>query len=65
MRNEGNIDRVLRGIVAVVAVIVALVVGGGWGVVFWIVAAIMALTAVLGMCPIYKVLGISTQPKAS
>ncbi len=62
MRNEGPIDRILRGVVAVAAVVLALVVGAGsgWGIVLWIIAAILGVTALIGMCPIYQVLGIST-----
>ena len=63
MRNESNIDRAIRGTVAIVAVILALVVGGGWGVALWVVAAIMGVTAAVGMCPLYRLVGISTQPK--
>lgn len=53
MHNEGNIDRVVRGIVAVVAAIVAIAVGAGTvgGIVLWVVAAIMAVTAILGDVP--------------
>jgi hypothetical protein len=44
-------------------VILAIVVGAGsvLGIVLLAVAAIMALTAVVGMCPLYSVFGISTQ----
>jgi hypothetical protein len=63
MHNEGNLDRVARGVIAVVAAIVAIAVGAGTvgGIVLWVVAAIMAVTAISGMCPIYRVLGISTR----
>ena len=63
MRNEGNIDRIVRGVVAVVAAVIAIAVGPGTvgGIVLWVVAAIMAVTAISGMCPIYRLLGISTR----
>ena len=64
MKNVGSADKIARGIVAIAAVVLALVVGGGWSIVFWAVAAIMVVTAVMGTCPIYKVVGISTRPKA-
>lgn len=63
MKNVGVVDKVVRAVVAVVAVVLALVIGGGWSILFWVVAAIMAATAVTGMCPIYKVVGISTKSK--
>jgi hypothetical protein len=52
-------------VVAVVAVVLALVIGGGWSIVLVVVAAIMALTAVMGFCPIYKVLGVDSRPKTN
>ena len=63
MRNEGNIDRIVRGVVAVVAAVIAIAVGPGTvgGIILWVVAAIMSVTAISGMCPIYRLLGISTR----
>jgi len=59
-KNEGNIDRIARAVVAVVAVILAIVLGGGWAIVFGVVAAIMAVTAAVGFCPLYRVFGMNT-----
>jgi type IV secretory pathway TrbD component len=61
MKNLGSADKVVRIAIAVVAAVLALVVGGGWGIVLWVVAAIMVLTAVVGVCPIYKAVGLSTR----
>jgi fatty acid desaturase len=65
-KNEGNADRVVRGLIAVVAAIAAIAVGAGtvWGVVLWIVAAIMAGTAIIGMCPIYRLLRLDSRPQS-
>ncbi len=62
--NVGSTDKIVRLVVAVVAVILAFVTGPGsvLGIVLWIVAAIMALTALVGMCPLYKIFGINTCP---
>ena len=63
----GKSDRLVRVLlVAPLAVILAIVVGAGsvLGIVLLAVAAIMALTAVVGMCPLYSVIGISTQRNA-
>jgi hypothetical protein len=30
--------------------------------VLWIVAAVMAVTALVGFCPLYRILGINTCP---
>ena len=62
MRNQATIDRWLRGLLAVVAVILAVAVGSSsvGGVILWVVAVVLALTAATGFCPLYRVLGIST-----
>ena len=65
MNNVGVADKVVRAVVAIVAVVLAVVIGGGRSILLWVIAAIMASTAVTGMCPIYKVIGVSTKPKAS
>jgi hypothetical protein len=61
--NMGTTDRIVRAVVALVAVILAVTIGGGWGIVFWIVAAIMALTSVVGFCPLYAPFRVSTRVK--
>ncbi len=59
-KNEGNLDRIARVVVAVVAAIIAIAAGGALGVVLWIVAAVMLVTAAVGFCPLYRVLGVNT-----
>jgi hypothetical protein len=56
-RNEGTLDRALRAI-AGIGLIGATLAGmvGPWG---WI-GAVPLLTAVIGWCPLYAVLGINT-----
>ena len=64
--NVGQTDRIVRGGVAVVAAVLAAVVGLGslGGIILAVVAVIMAVTAAVGTCPIYSVLGVSTCPVA-
>ncbi len=65
-QNMGMIDRSVRGIAVVPsAVVLALVVGPATlgGILLFVVAAIMAVTAVTGYCPTYTVVGISTRPR--
>ena len=66
-RNESNLDRMIRVAVAVVAVVGALAVGASsvLGVVLAIVAAILVVTAAVGFCPLYRLLGISTDVRGS
>jgi len=62
-RNESNADRILRLIVAVVAAGIAFAVGGSGsvlGVILFVVAAIMLVTAAVGFCPLYRIFGLST-----
>ncbi len=62
MKNESTLDRWLRAVAAILAGVVALAVGSSsvGGVILWIAAAILALTAATGFCPLYRVLGVST-----
>ena len=60
--NMGSPDRVIRGVVGIAAVVIASIVGAGsaLGIVLWIVAALMLVTAAVGFCPVYRVLHIDT-----
>lgn len=60
--NMGTIDRVARLVVGVVMIAYAIPVGfasSGWNWVGWF-GVIPLLTAVLGFCPLYAMLGLST-----
>lgn len=62
-RNEGTVDRVLRAVIGVLALLGAFAFGWFSGWMVWAAAAIggiMLLTAVWGFCPIYRLLGINT-----
>ncbi len=61
-KNMATADRALRGVVAAGAVAGSGVLGfsTAWGVVLLAVAAIMAVTAASGYCPLYSLLGIRT-----
>ncbi len=62
MRNEATLDRWLRTLLAVVAANVAVAIGSSsvGGVILWIVAVALVLTAATGFCPLYRVLKVST-----
>ena len=60
VKNEGNLDRVVRVVLGVIAVSLAVAIGGGWSVLFWIVGAVSLLTAATGFCPLYRLVGVST-----
>jgi len=60
--NESNLDRIIRLVIAVAAFIGAWAVGftSVLGIVLAVVGVIMAVTAAVGFCPLYRVFGIST-----
>ena len=62
--NVGSTDRIIRAIVGIAALIgaVALGVGTGGGIALLVVGAIMVVTAAVGFCPLYRVLGLNTCP---
>lgn len=61
-KNESSIDRIIRLVIAVVALGAAFAIGfpsvGAWVLV--VVAAIMLVTAAVGFCPLYRIFGMST-----
>jgi type IV secretory pathway TrbD component len=62
--NVGSTDRMIRIAIAIVAAILAVVVGGTFGVVLWIVAAIMLVTGIVRVCPLYMPFKFSTNKGA-
>jgi len=59
--NVGTVDRALRAVVGLVLLGLALLGGHWWG---WI-GVVPLVTAFVGFCPAYKLIGLSTCPIAS
>jgi Protein of unknown function (DUF2892) len=62
--NVGTIDRALRIIIGLVLMAYALKLGlpdTGWNWVGWI-GVVPLLTALIGNCPLYRLVGVSTCP---
>jgi DUF2892 family protein len=60
--NVGTTDRVVRIVIGILLIAYAIPVGfpsTGWNWVGWI-GVIPILTAIVGTCPLYSVLGLST-----
>jgi hypothetical protein len=64
-KNMGTLDRVIRIVLAAVAVLLVLtkVVSGALLTVLVVVAAVLLLTSILGFCPVYIPLRVSTRRK--
>ena len=65
--NMGSIDRLVRTfVVALVAIVVAVVVGVGSvaGIVLLVLAGVMLATSAVGFCPLYKALKIDTRSRS-
>jgi hypothetical protein len=67
IRNESNLDRVVRLVIGVVALAVAFAVGIGsvLGIVLLVAAAIMVVTAAVGFCPLHRLFGLSTSASST
>ncbi len=66
MKNMGTLDRVIRTAIAI-GIAVAYFTGaisGTLAIVLGIVAVAFLLTSLVGMCPVYALLGISTCRRA-
>jgi Inner membrane protein YgaP-like, transmembrane domain len=64
-KNEGNTDRIIRIILAAILAFLYFsgTVTGTLGVILLVVAVILAITALIGVCPIYLLLKMSTAKK--
>lgn len=61
-KNMGQIDRLIRTVVAIalIALIVTGHVSGAIAIIAALVAAVFLLTSVVGFCPLYRLIGVST-----
>ena len=61
-KTVGSSDKVVRGVLAIVALVIAGFAGfsSAWGIVLVIVAAVLVVTAATGYCPIYSATGLNT-----
>ena len=63
--NEGNIDRIIRGVAGAILLVVGLVlVKGTIGIVLDVLGAVFLVTGIVGFCPLYTLFHISTSKKA-
>ncbi|HSN06700.1 MAG TPA: DUF2892 domain-containing protein [Candidatus Angelobacter sp.] len=64
--NESTLDRVLRAVAGIAAAVAAFAVGFGaaLGIVLAVLAVVLLGTSATGFCPLYRLLGISTNSSA-
>ena len=64
-KNMGTVDKVIRILVAVVVVILYFtnVISGTLAIILLALSAIFIVTSILGVCPLYMPLGLSTKKK--
>jgi hypothetical protein len=63
--NVGTIDKVIRILIAVVVVVLYFthVISGVLAIILLALSAILVVTTLLGFCPIWQILGLSTRNK--
>lgn len=60
-RNESNQDRGIRAVVGIIALLIGLfAVDGFLRALLIIVGLVLVITAAVGFCPLYRLLGINT-----
>ncbi len=61
-KNMGNIDRIIRVLIAVAVVVLFAtnVISGTVALILGAVAGIFVLTSLVGTCPLYRLFGISS-----
>lgn len=63
--NIGSTDKAIRIVLAIVIVglFFTNIISGTLGIVLMIIAGVLLLTSLINFCPLYSLLGISTQKK--
>jgi hypothetical protein len=66
-KNMGSVDRVIRVILAIVVILLYLAgtITGVGAIILGIIAAIFIITSIVGYCPLYVALKISTKKHVS
>ena len=61
-KNMGTTDRIIRTIIALIAVYLYFggIVTGTLGIVLVVVAAVFLLTSLISFCPLYSIVGLNT-----
>jgi hypothetical protein len=62
-KNVGQLDRILRAAIAVLLAVLMItnVVSGTWAIILGILAAVLLLTSLVSICPLYMLFKFSTR----
>lgn len=63
IKNESNIDRLIRVIVGIVLLVLVAFTSGAVQVILAVLGAILLATGIIGFCPLYKLFKIDTSEK--
>ncbi|HVN58727.1 MAG TPA: DUF2892 domain-containing protein [Bacteroidales bacterium] len=64
-KNMGNLDRILRVVVAIVIAVLFFtkVISGTLGIILMVIGGVFLLTSIISVCPLYYPFGINTKKK--
>lgn len=64
-KNMGPIDRILRSIVAIALIVLYLtdILTGTLGIILFVLAIVMLISSLIGICPPYALMGFNTCKK--
>ncbi len=64
-KNVGTVDKVIRLLIAVTVVILYFtnVISGTVGIILLVLSAVLVVTSIVSICPIWLALGLSTKKK--
>ncbi|HEY9122214.1 MAG TPA: DUF2892 domain-containing protein [Brevefilum sp.] len=62
-KNMSSTDKIIRLVLAALIAVLYFtnVISGTWAIILGILAVIFLVTGLVGVCPLYKLLGISTK----
>jgi fatty acid desaturase len=62
-KNMSRLDRIIRIAFAVLVAVLYFtgIISGTWAIILGILAVVLLVTSLVGTCPLYALLGISTQ----
>ncbi|MDF1520752.1 MAG: DUF2892 domain-containing protein [Brevefilum sp.] len=61
-KNMSSTDKIIRLVLAALIAVLYFtnVISGTWAIILGVLAVILLVTGLVGVCPLYKLLGIST-----